>query len=238
MGERGENCVEGGIYLVLRGSSGGGRKVEKGKENRKRAEPGFSEHAAASRRSIPPSVHLLFAERYRPGGRPRACFPGDTEPHNFGDQISLSREIATLSMLRDRARNVCTSAVGNSCGPCEQQLRIVSSSCSNECSKSSFLSDAFPSTLSAIPSSTLASSSSNSCWASSTGSGKSKPERRKRYFSNATRIRKSVRSCGCHRRMRSRKARSSWREGPNSKRTPSARALTWSKYVLIVSRRE
>src|SRR5258708_8810721 len=118
-------------------------------------------------------------------------------------QVSLLKDVSRESMLRERARKVCSSAVSALCGPSEQQVRIVCSRRSNERSKLSSLAGALPSILSAMPSSALASSASNSRWASSTASGKPKPARRKRYFSNATCIRKSAPRSGCPWRIRS-----------------------------------
>jgi hypothetical protein len=82
----------------------------------------------------------------------------------------------------------------------------------------------------AMPSSASAIRSSNFCCATSTAFGKSKPGRWKRYFSNTILITKGVRNCDCHCRIRLRIARSCRREGPNSNKTPSAKALVLSKF--------
>src|ERR1700685_3511286 len=68
--------------------------------------------------------------------------------------MSLSRDDVTFSMLRDIARKVRSSGASDPCGPLEQQDRTFFSRSPNASSKSSFLSYAFPSSRSAIPSTT------------------------------------------------------------------------------------
>ena len=153
-------------------------------------------------------------------------------------RISWSNDVASSSIRLDSARNVLSCSGSTLCKSLKPNARTVFSKCLKQAStRDSLLTAGCPSKRSAIASSVFASSSSNSRWASLIVSGKWKPGSRMRYFHNAMRVMKSTRSCICHCWMRSRNSRFCSREGQNSRRTPSARALTLSRLLLIVSRR-
>src|ERR1700722_3577419 len=152
--------------------------------------------------------------------------------------ISLSRYNVTFSILRDRARNVWSSAASSPCGPLEQQDSTCFSRFWKAFSKSFLRSNALPSNRSAIRFTTYARPSSNSCSAVTTGAGSSKPGSRTRYLHKASCVRNTIRNRECQRTNCLRKARFCWREGPNSNRRASASDLTSSKLLLIISRSE
>src|ERR1700687_4406554 len=87
IGERGENCIEGGSHWVLRGLSAGCRNDEEDRERRKHAQQDFAEHATASRRRISSARGRSLSEYekaliFRGHSDPPAdgcvcsCFPG------------------------------------------------------------------------------------------------------------------------------------------------------------------
>jgi hypothetical protein len=116
-----------------------------------------------------------------------------------------------------------TGASVTGCSSFAQHACTFCSRCSKESSDMGLPCRELLSIRSAKSSSTRAERSSYSCWKTRTASGNSKPCNWRRYFEDAIRITKSVRSCGCHCRMWSRKRRPCGREEPNSKRTPVAR---------------
>src|ERR1700722_14748781 len=144
---------------------------------------------------------------------------------------SSATEHVRLSIVRSKIRNDGPSTLGR---PTSWDSELCPNSFENFLGNSP--GRAVPSIQSATSSSSIAERSSNSRKKERSGSGSSKPGNWRRYFRDAILIRKSVLNCGCHSRISSRSARSNCREGPNSKRTPSARDLTLSNWALIVSR--